>query len=265
MYEYELTIIKLGGSVITDKNKKGLLRKSVLKRLAGEIATAKNKKKFKLIIVHGAGSFGHPIAKQYRLNEGFLNNKSIEGFVKTKQSLNLLTSEVFKYFSEKVQCCLVQPADIVLTSKDKIVHFDTKQISYLLDYDITPILWGDVVFDIKKGFSILSGDKIVAYLAKKFKADNVLFISDVEGVFDKNPKIYGDAKLIKVINGNSLARIKTQQTKNRIDVTGEMKGKILDIKINLQGVPVQVLSGLKMGNLDKAVVQGLGGTRLQFG
>ena len=264
MYEYELTIIKLGGSVITDKNKKGLLRKSVLKRLAGEIATAKNKKKFKLIIVHGAGSFGHPIAKQYRLNEGFLNNKSIEGFVKTKQSLNLLTSEVFKYFSEKVQCCLVQPADIVLTSKDKIVHFDTKQISYLLDYDITPILWGDVVFDIKKGFSILSGDKIVAYLAKKFKADNVLFISDVEGVFDKNPKIYGDAKLIKVINGNSLARIKTQQTKNRIDVTGELKGKLLAIKRGLENTDVAIVNGLVSSVVENALLGKIKGTRFVF-
>ena len=54
-------IIKLGGSVITDKRKENYFKKDIVDNLAKVIKKA-NKK---TIIIHGAGSFGHIIADKY--------------------------------------------------------------------------------------------------------------------------------------------------------------------------------------------------------
>ena len=52
-------LIKLGGSIITDKSKKYTYKKEIVDRLSSELKKA-NKE---YILVHGAGSFGHILAK----------------------------------------------------------------------------------------------------------------------------------------------------------------------------------------------------------
>src|SRR5688572_4645360 len=80
-----LVIIKIGGSVITEKgSNKSIFKKAIARRLFSEIRSAG---KFKLILVHGAGSFGHPLAKKYRLNEGYINSNSYKGVALTKSSV----------------------------------------------------------------------------------------------------------------------------------------------------------------------------------
>ena len=60
-------VLKLGGSVITDKNGELAARTEVINRLAEEIALAR---KESLIIIHGGGSFGHPTANKHAIKEG---------------------------------------------------------------------------------------------------------------------------------------------------------------------------------------------------
>ena len=61
-----LVFLKLGGSLITDKNKPNTAQALVLARIAGEIsATLKNNKGIKLLIGHGSGSFGHVAGEKY--------------------------------------------------------------------------------------------------------------------------------------------------------------------------------------------------------
>ena len=60
-----MIILKLGGSVITRKDKnKPTLDPVNLDRIAQEIANANVDQ---LIIVHGAGSFGHPYASKFEI------------------------------------------------------------------------------------------------------------------------------------------------------------------------------------------------------
>jgi len=253
----KLVIIKLGGSVITDKTaKKGLFRKRVVERIAREIKTARDKQKFSLILVHGAGSFAHPIAKKYRLNEGYLSTESSKGFAETKigvLELNLLVWQELEKASLK--SCIVESGAVIKANSAKIKKFDTEFIQSLLAKDIIPLLSGDVVIDEKMGFSIISGDQIAAFLAKKFDAKKVVFVSDVDGVFDKDPARDKDAKTIPEINiGNYQNIIGKMKVKNPSDVTGEMRGKILSIKKNLRGIKVLIINGQKSGNVLKSLV-----------
>ena len=253
----KLVIVKLGGSVITDKTaKKGLFRKDVVERLAREIKTAKDRGKFSLILVHGAGSFAHPIARKYRLNEGYIDTLSSEGFARTKigvMELNLLVwQELAKV---NLPACIVESSAVIRAKSGRIEELDTKFIEMLLAQDIIPLLSGDVVIDEKMGFSIISGDQIVAFLAKRFDAKKVVFVSDVDGIFDKDPKVYPDARLMPEINDRNYRNIiEKMKVKNKKDVTGEMKGKILSIKRGLQGVKVIITNGERPGNVLKSLV-----------
>ena len=66
--ELKPIVLKIGGSVITDKNGELAARTQEMSRLVEEIRKANVQN---LIIVHGGGSFGHPVAQQYAIKEGF--------------------------------------------------------------------------------------------------------------------------------------------------------------------------------------------------
>ncbi|HJK49384.1 MAG TPA: uridylate kinase, partial [Methanocorpusculum sp.] len=63
----EITVLKLGGSVVTKKSEAGVIDTARIRELAAQIAPVA--KSVPLVIVHGAGSCGHPEAKQYRIQE----------------------------------------------------------------------------------------------------------------------------------------------------------------------------------------------------
>ena len=260
-----LVIIKLGGSVITDKGRgKRVFRKDQVKRLAKEIFEARKKKDCDLIIAHGAGSFGHPLAVKYKLHQGYLGPESFKGFVLTKKAMYDLSLLVWREFSRAgLLACVVEPASHMVVSDGKIQKFDGRFIKLLVKRNIIPILFGDVVFDQKQGIAIVSADQIVSKLARMLGASKVIFVSDVEGVFDKNPKVYKDAKLIREINSKNYEEVLSKMhVHNKNDVTGEMKGKLMAIKNELEDMEVRIISGFIENNLRMLLLGGSSGTRI---
>ena len=62
----EILLLKLGGSLLTDKNKPFFIREEVVKSTIQQIINANEK----VILIHGGGSFGHPLAKKYNISKG---------------------------------------------------------------------------------------------------------------------------------------------------------------------------------------------------
>lgn len=265
--EKRLVIIKLGGSVITEKKSNSpVFKYAAARRISKEIAAVVKLKKLGLVIVHGAGSFGHPFAKKFKLDKGYFGERSSKGMSLTKMSvleLNLLI--VKELINAGLSACLVGTSTVARTSGGKIISFDLNTIKNLLTKDLIPVLSGDVVIDEKKGISILSGDQIVSFLGKKLSAGKIIFVSDVDGIYDKNPKVHKNAQLIGEINNkNYKTVIKEMKIHNSNDVTGEMKGKILSIKENLKGIPVVITNGFKKYSVKRALLSGHEGTRILF-
>lgn len=263
----KLLIVKLGGSVITEKSKgRGAFRKAVVKRLVSEIVEAKKKKDFDLILVHGAGAYPHFLTTKYRLDEGFKGEKTAFGFSLVKNNLfklnNLVWSECLK---GGLSVCTIEPAAVITTNNGEIKHFDTFFVEGLLKLGIIPLLMGDDTLDETRGIAILSGDKTMAYLAKKYKANKIIFVSDVDGVFDKNPKIYKDAKLIREINKQNFGKIiDSMETFNKNDASGEMKGKLLAIKERLLDMDVEIISGFTPNRLKDSLLGNFSGTQIRL-
>lgn len=261
-----LIIIKLGGSVITYKNsRKPKPRIKVIKKLANEILSL-HQKDYQIVLVHGGGSYGHNLAKKYDLVKGLITRKSIIGLAKTLQSMAKLNSIIMDTLERaNLPTVSFAPHSFMTQNNGKLINFDTSIIENVSRSGFIPVLYGDGVIDEKLGCSIVSGDSIATYLAKKMEAKELIFLSDVDGIFDDNPLKNKAANLINSISNKNFKNVlKNINRHNHNDVTGEMKGKILSIKENLQGKRVLIVNGLIEGNLSKSAQGQTVGTVIHF-
>lgn len=270
MVERELALVKLGGSVVTYKESSvPRLRRDVIEHIAHEVKKVLDKGKYSLILVHGAGSFGHPLAKKYELHKGMKTEEQKIGLGLTTQSMLRLNALIMKELIEAgVPTVGIPPHALARQSAGKLKSFEYGIVEQFLDQGFVPVLFGDVVLDDKWGCSILSGDVIVPFLAQKLKAQKAVFLSDVDGIFDADPKRFPNARRIPEIHAGNLKQVlesfHSQEDSTRADVTGEMQGKILAIKDNLSGITVYIANGLKKGNFTRVLEGNNVGTVLQF-
>ena len=243
-----LFVIKLDGSVITYKSHTtGKLRVKRIKEIAQEIKQAQEEKNFNLILINGVGSYGHPVAKKYGTIHGIKNKVQLRGFCEIKYIVNFLNTKLNKiFFNAGLNVFPCQISSLVIQNKGKIFSFNTKPIKQLLQQGIIPMFSGDVVVDKSWGGSVCSGDKSALYLAREFKARKVLFASDVDGIFDRDPHKYKDAKLIPEVNKQNFPETLCLIKKSSyIDVTGGMRGKLLEIKKYHKKTKIGIFNGLK--------------------
>ena len=244
-------IIKLGGSVITDKSKKYSFRKEASDRLSKEIKKA-NKK---VIIVHGAGSFGHILAKKYDLNSGHKNDEQLRGFSLTHTMVQKLNTMVLDSLHENaIDAVSISPHSVLKLDDHKPLKFNIEIFKDSIEKGFTPVTFGDVVLDKKLGFSICSGDLLIQLFAEYFKPEKIIFVLDEDGIYTSNPKINKNAKLIKSTTLDALNNYTTSADAHA-DVTGGMGGKIGVISnISKLGIDTILLNGNKPDRLYKVLV-----------
>ncbi len=246
-------VLKLGGSVITEKEKSMTANPGAIQRLAQEIADANVER---LIIVHGGGSFGHPLAKQHKIKEGYKESSQIEGFLKTHQAmLELNKSVVNALICHNIPAFPVSPSSCIVTKAGRIRIFSDNALARLLELRFVPVLFGDVALDESLGFTILSGDQLVAVLATKFNADKIILGADVDGLCTADPKAEKSAQLIPYVTLKNLKRQLHHVEEAKVpDVTGGMLGKMSELipAINA-GITTLIVNAKTKGNLYKAL------------
>lgn len=258
---YPLIILKLGGSLITQKDSdKAEINTSLLKNSAQEIAQALEAKPIRLIIVHGTGAFGHVPAKKYVLP--FLNDpqKLAAGIALTKLSLQELTYSIVKELvAAHVNAIAFSPSSASTTCDDEVETFNIAALQEMLNKGLVPVLHGDCVMDLKKGFSILSSDVLAVYLAPKLKASRVIVSMDYNGVFDRDPRLKGAQKLA-LMTKDQLAFLENAKTSGT-DLTGGIKKKVEELlRLSTHGIEAEIIGGKNKDYIKKALLgeRGLG-------
>jgi isopentenyl phosphate kinase len=233
-------VVKLGGSVITDKSKQCFFKQTLVDRLSAEIKKA-NKE---IILVHGAGSFGHILAKDHTLNQGYKNDKQLQGFALTHAMVQKLNTLILNSLHDNGIAAVSIPPHAVLKLNDhKPSTMDYTIFKDYLDKGFTPVTFGDVVLDEKIGFSICSGDLLMQMLAEHFKPEKVIFAFDEDGLYTSNPKSDKNAEFIEKSTIDELENLTTALNKYA-DVTKGMRGKIETIKkIANLGIDTVLLNG----------------------
>jgi isopentenyl phosphate kinase len=233
-------IIKLGGSVITNKAKECCFKQEVMDQLAAELKHANQE----IILIHGAGSFGHILAKQYKLNDGFKRKKQIEGFALTQamgQRLNNLV--LASLHNHDIPAVSIPPHAVLSLSNHKLSRIDYTVFKKYLALEFMPVSFGDVALDNQLGFSICSGDLLIQQLAVEFKPEKVIFVIDEDGLYSANPKTNKNATFFEQTTVKDLEKLTTSLNAHA-DVTEGMKGKIHTIKqIAKTGADTIILNG----------------------
>ncbi len=198
----KLTILKIGGAVITDKSEGAfeVLKEESLR----EVCRAISERWEGLVVVHGAGSFGHPHVKKYGLNP--------IGAAKVHLACLRLNEKICSTLTENgVPAYPIHP----------FISYSTDLVRKALERGFVPVLHGDVVFG-PEGVEVLSGDDIVTHLAEELEAEKIGFATDVDGVKDNDSVI---EKLDRELLRKLLER-KEAASGKKVDVTGGMLRKL---------------------------------------
>ena len=240
----QIKILKLGGSLFTDKNaSSGVFKKQVLHELCwqiGEYLNTKDAKKSSLILSFGTGSFGHQPAKKYNVLQEFNPMGTIETYKSVARLSTVILDILNKYYIKAV------PVDImscVVAQNGRIKSMCTCAIQVLITNGFVPILFGNVVMDFVTQVTIISSDQIATYLAKELGACALGFGSQEDGVYGK------DKIIIPEINSENFQEFKKYIGCSKYpDVTQGMFGKVHEI---LQESPVSacIFNAKKNGNI----------------
>ncbi|MCK9151355.1 isopentenyl phosphate kinase [Methanobacterium alcaliphilum] len=252
-----MIILKLGGSIITVKGAESpTIDKDNLNRISREI---KNGIKKDLIIVHGAGSFGHPFARGYEIGNPITSEEEFErkriGFSLTQSWVKKLNTLVCDAFREQgIPAVSIQPSSFIITHGKRIEIANLDLIIEYLNQGFVPVIYGDVVLDTDENIkmAVLSGDQIINHLAINLTPTRVILGTDVDGVFNKNPKKDSGAELIEKFT--SLNDLDSLDTTTNIDVTGGMVGKLKELlHLAEAGIESEIINAGKEGLIEKAL------------
>ena len=222
----ERILVKLGGSVITDKKIDCAINHEKLSFVASAISRAGTGG---IVIIHGAGSCGHPEAKRYRIDKGAVAGQT-EGIYVTHRAVSRLNDAVVAALREKgVAAVGVHPLHTAVADNGRLVAFEYRHLEKMLMLKMVPVIHGDVVMDLSRGACIVSGDQLVRFLAVGLNINRVGLATDVPGVLDGGHVVPEITKKMapSLQIGNSL----------HTDVTGGMRGKINEL-LDLAGAGI---------------------------
>jgi len=261
----DLVVLKIGGSVLTKKSlDKAEIDYSNLARISSEIKNAQDKGKFSLVVVHGAGPFGHIPVKEYGLDKVFKGVDQLAGVVKTRQMMQKLNLKVVESLNKAgLYTVAFQPSAAGLLSDGILCDFRLDLIERFLSIGVVPVCYGDLLLDEKRGVAVLSGDILAPYLALKLKAEMVVLAADVRGIYSADPAVDVKAEFIPKLSIKDIDGIDLTGSRST-DVTGGMKGKIRALKDAAnQDVEIQVISGIEPGFVEKALLGEHVGTKIK--
>ncbi|WP_099209869.1 isopentenyl phosphate kinase [Thermococcus henrietii] len=259
-----MIIVKVGGSVFSDKKgKPENFRRDVVARIAREISEFYPEKNF--IIVHGGGSFGHPYARRYSIRDGIPDDWKtarfrMVGFSETHQAMLRANSAFIREFLQRgLPAFSVSTSSVFMTENGDVAYGDLEIIKRLVELRFIPVLFGDVSLDLAKGIDILSGDQIITYLAKMLEPEKVIFLMDVDGVYDGDP---GEGNLIQALGRDEIESLLSKLTCSGGDVTGGICNKLREAKKIAKHSEVWFVNGLVPGRLSGAIRGDGFGTRI---
>lgn len=216
-----MIMIKLGGSVITDKSQYRKFNRERVSKLCREIKDSG----LDVLVVHGAGSFGHVLAKQYGLQNGFSSEGQIMAAAQVQYDTRDLSQMVVREMIDAgMPAVSVAPGSCFVMDNGRLMTNDTEAIERLRRLGIMPVTFGDVVTDRSKGFGICSGDQLMEVLTELFDVKKVIFVSDIDGLYTADPKIDRKARLLGKVDLESLQKIKSESSVD--DVTGGVVSKM---------------------------------------
>ena len=252
----EIVLLKLGGSLITDKDTPYTPRLDKLKELALEIKTVlESNPNLLLILGHGSGSFGHVAAKKHGTRDGVQTPEQWMGFAEVRfQAAELNRFVMESLFNAGVPAISFPPSSSMVSDDRKVIHHNIVAIRKALGVHLLPVVYGDVAFDEKRGGTILSTEDVFTFLVDQFSPSRILLAGIEAGVWEDFP---ARTKLVKQIQLSDYEKMRAGIGGSAsTDVTGGMKAKVEEMLALIQktnGLTAQIFSAEERGFLERAL------------
>jgi len=249
-----IILIKIGGSLITDKTKQNSIKQKALTTICQEIKKASKLGK-KLIIGHGAGSFAHFPAQKYQTHKGIISSQSEKGIAIVADVACQLNRIIIRQLIETgVNAVSVSPLAMMTANNHQLSNICTHSLEEILKLDLLPVVYGDQIIDEKIGCTIFSTEKVLGYLAlelknKDYQIERIIHCGQTNGVYDEK------GNTIPFINSHNYQKYKKSLTgSNGVDVTGGMLHKVEEtLALAKKGIPGLIIDGIEHGSLSKAI------------
>lgn len=258
MATMNLILIKLGGSVITDKQQAQTLRPKAINVLAGEIAAvSKEFPTHRLVLGNGAGSFGHYMVRASRYQENQANETAIQAIRESVATLNRVVVATLKKAGQPAKSL---PPHTFVQKRAGTLSGSTEPVFAALREKVTPVVYGDIVADNETATSVASTEELLRFIAasaikRGHRVEHVIYLTGADGV----------------LNGSDvIPKLTTKQAKKlayahevNYDVTGGMLQKVTEgFKTLPYAKRITIASGLKPGTLRSILKDEPTGTRL---
>lgn len=252
----ELVFVKLGGSLITDKNVEATARPEVIRRLAGEVRRALDARPdLRLLLGHGSGSFGHMAAQRYHVQTGVTDWRGYAEAGAAATRLNRIVTDIF--LEAGVPVVSIQPSASARCRGGELQTLAVHPVQYALEHGLVPLVYGDVALDDLWGSTIISTETIFVYLARLFPPQRILLVGEVKGVYTTDPHHDPRARLVPLLQASRIEEAQSVLSGSHgVDVTGGMRSKVqgmVDLVRDMPASQVALLSGLEPGLLERTL------------
>jgi len=240
MRRKEVVLIKLGGSIITDKDVPYKPRFNVIKRLAKELGKVKG---VSIVLAHGVGSFAHTSAKEFGGKKGYKSKWGIAKVARDAMEINRIVMDIL--IEEGIPAVSLRPMSMIVTNAGKLKNNFFEVVEEVIKQDLIPVIYGDVIWDKKWKSTIFSGEttlnEVGIYLMKKgFRVNKIIQVSKTNGVYDDKGNTIPS---INKTNWKTMEKYMFKETS--VDVTGGMKHKIENaLLIADKGIKTWIANGI---------------------
>jgi isopentenyl phosphate kinase len=227
------------------------------------------------VVIHGAGSFGHQSAKEYGLKgqmyapqpvanrtgsvekEELHRRHIMQGVAQTRLSVQTLNRHVVSSFIEhgmnavSISPCFSVPSMQAHGGDETTISFLSTLVQSTLQAGLVPVLHGDACLYGESEAGILSGDTLMEMLGKADWVSRAVFLTDVDGVFTRDPRNDPSAQLLRTIEVDTdtaavvSVDLEVSGSSHEHDVTGGLKvSKNGDTPFNRMSIVARLTASL---------------------
>src|SRR2546428_5298792 len=156
-----MLLVKLGGSVLTDKARLRTARRAAIRRLASELAAVRQS----LLVVHGAGSYGHILARRHQLNQGGISVAKRIAASRVQQDVKELDGLVVNaLLNVGIAAIPIAPSAVLSLNDGTVATAGLTPFRGSASLGFTPVTLGDVVRDLHRGLALWSAARPMPHL-----------------------------------------------------------------------------------------------------
>lgn len=251
----DLVVVKLGGSLITNKLQQSTARMRVLERLCREIAVALPAMSEALVVSHGSGSFGHVAAERFRLADGIRSPSQRIGATTTQDQAHRLHRVVAGTLCRVgVAGFSLAPSSFCVAAGGRIVALAPEPFVLALSAGLVPVTFGDVVLDREQGACICSTETVLSALVAPlgeagWRVGRILWMGATDGLLDARNRT-----IPEITRENASEVVEAAGDAAGSDVTGGMRHRVeTALALARRGVESLLLNGLDSGLLERAL------------